>query len=112
MTRKQTSKRHIQGIMGAALLIVGSTVLVAYSAALAWRFNVALNSASLNSLGFFGSVGLASLHVVRIVALDHAVLLSVARRILVFTLRADCDADRNRSSAKTSSRGDRARQTS
>jgi hypothetical protein len=83
MTRKQTSKRHIQGIMGAALLIVGSTVLVAYSAALAWRFHVALNSASLNSLGFFGSVGLASLHAVRIVALDHAVLLSVARRILV-----------------------------
>jgi hypothetical protein len=83
MTRKQTSKRHIQGIMGAALLIVGSTVLVAYSAALAWRFHVALNSASLNSLGFFGSVGLASLHAVRIVALDHAVLLWVARRILV-----------------------------
>jgi hypothetical protein len=83
MTRKQTSKRHIQGIMGAALLIVGSTVLVAYSAALAWRFHVALNSASLNSFGFFGSVGLASLHAVRLVALDHAVLLSVARRILV-----------------------------
>ena len=83
MTRKQTSKRNILGIMGAALLIGGSTVLVAYSAALAWRFHVALNSASLNSLGFFGSVGLASLHAVRIVALDHAVLLSVARRILV-----------------------------
>jgi hypothetical protein len=83
MTQEQTSKRNIRGIVGAALLIVGSMVLVAYSVAVSWQFHAALNSAASDSLGFFGSVGLASLHAVRIVAFDHAVLLSVARRILV-----------------------------
>ena len=82
MTRNETSQRNIRRIMGAALVIIGSTVLVAYSAALAWQFSAALNSTT-NSLGFFGTIGLASLHAVRIVVLDHAVLLSLARRILV-----------------------------
>ncbi|HXN53550.1 MAG TPA: hypothetical protein VN943_16580 [Candidatus Acidoferrum sp.] len=83
MTRRQTSKRNISSIVGAALLVIGSTVLVTYSAALGWQFQAALNNTAIDSLGFFGSVGLASLHAVRIVALDHAVLLSVMHRILV-----------------------------
>lgn len=82
MTRNQTSQRNIRSMMGATFLIVGSTVLVAYSAALAWQFSAALNSTT-NSLGFFGTISFASLHAVSVVALDHAVLLSLARRILV-----------------------------
>jgi hypothetical protein len=69
--------------VGTALLAIGSAVLVTYSAALVWQFHSALNSTALDSLGFFGSVGLASLHAMRIVVLDHAVLLSVVHRILV-----------------------------
>jgi len=83
MTQKPTSRRNIRNTVGTALLLIGSTVLVAYSAALAWQFQSALDSATLDSLGFFGSIGLASLHAVRVVALDHAVLLSVVYRILV-----------------------------
>jgi hypothetical protein len=83
MTRKQTSQRKIRSIMGMTLLIVGSTVLVAYSAALAWQFSAALNSTATDSLGLFGTIGLASLQAIRIIALDHAALLSVAWRILV-----------------------------
>jgi hypothetical protein len=83
MTQKTTARRNIRRKVGTALLLVGSAVLVGYSAALAWQFQAALDSATLDSLGFFGSIGLASLHAVRIVALDHAVLLSVLHRILV-----------------------------
>ena len=83
MTRNQTSNRNLHGVVGIAMLIIGSAVLVTYSAALAWQFHAALNSAAVDSLGFLGSIGLASLHAFRIVALDHAVLLSVVHRILV-----------------------------
>jgi hypothetical protein len=83
MTRIHTTQRNIRGKVGATLLIVGTTVLLAYSSALAWQFRAALNGADTDSLGFFGSVGLASLHAVRILAFDHSVLLSVMHRILV-----------------------------
>jgi hypothetical protein len=83
MTRNQTSKRNLSGVVGISLLAIGSAVLVTYSAALAWQFHAALNSAAVDSLGFLGSMGLASLHAFRFVALDHAVLLSVVHRILV-----------------------------
>src|SRR6266852_3326048 len=83
MTQKTTSGRNIRGKVGTALLLIGATVLVAYSVVLTWRFQAALDSTAMDSLGFFGSIGLASLHAVRLVALDHAVLLSVVHRILV-----------------------------
>jgi len=83
MTQKPTSRRNISSTVGTALLVIGSAVLVGYSAALVWQFQAALDSATLDSLGFFGSIGLASLRAVRIVALDHAVLLSMLHRILV-----------------------------
>jgi hypothetical protein len=65
------------------MLAIGSVVLVTYSAALAWQFYAALNSTAVDSLGFLGGIGLASLHAFRIVALDHAILISVVHRILV-----------------------------
>jgi hypothetical protein len=83
MTRNQTSNRNLRGVVGTAMLIIGSAVLVTYSAALAWQFHAALNSAAVDSLGVLGSIGLASLHAFRMVALDHAALLSVVHRILV-----------------------------
>ena len=83
MTRNQTSKRNLSGVVGISLLAIGSAVLVTYSAALAWQFHAALNSTAVDSLGFLGSIGLASLHAFRFVTLDHAVLLSVVHRILV-----------------------------
>lgn len=83
MTRNQASQPNMRNIMGAVLLAIGSTALVAYSTALAWQFSAALNSTASDSLGFLGTIGLASLHAVRIVAQDHAVLLSVATRILL-----------------------------
>ena len=83
MTQETTTGRNIRGTLGSALLVIGSTVLVGYSAALMWQFQAALDSATLDSLGFLGSIGLASLHAVRIVVLDHAVVLSVVHRILV-----------------------------
>jgi hypothetical protein len=83
MTQETTTGRSIRGTVGTALLLIGSAVLVGYSGALAWQFQAALDSTTLDSLGFFGSIGLASLHAVRIVALDHAVLLSVLHRMLV-----------------------------
>jgi hypothetical protein len=83
MTRNQTPSRSGRHIVGIALLTIGSAVLVTYSAALAWQFHAALNSAAVDSLGFLGSIGLASLHAFRTVTFDHAVLLSLVHRILL-----------------------------
>ena len=82
MTRTQNSKRNFS-FVGTAMLIAGSTVLVAYSAAITWQLHAALNSSAADALGLFGSVGLASLHVVRAVALDRAAVLSVVHHILI-----------------------------
>jgi hypothetical protein len=65
------------------MLIVGSAILVTYSAVIAWQFHTALNNSAIDCLGLFGSIGLASLHVIQAVTLDHAVLLSVAHHILI-----------------------------
>jgi hypothetical protein len=83
MTRTQNSKRNFSGFVGTAMLIIGSAVLLAYSAAIAWHLHAELNSSAVDSLGLFGSVGLASLRVVRAVALDHAVVLLVVHHILI-----------------------------
>jgi len=78
-----TSGRNLTNRIGLTLVGTGSTVLVAYTAALAWQFHAALNASALDALGSFASVGLASLHALQVVALDHAVLLSAVHRILV-----------------------------
>jgi hypothetical protein len=83
MVQKQAFNVNRRRIVGTALLAVGSAVLLAYSVALAWQFHSALNSTTLDSVGFLGSVGLASLHAMRILVLDHDVMLSVAHRILL-----------------------------
>jgi hypothetical protein len=102
MTRNQTSKRNLSSLVGISLLAIGSAVLVTYSAAPAWQFYATLDSIAVDSLGFLGSLALASLHAFRFVALDHAVLLSVVHRILVLCSALIYYADRNCSSAKTS----------
>jgi hypothetical protein len=81
MTRNQDLNRNSRSFVGTAMLIVGSAVLVTYSAALVWQFYAA--GASADSLGCWGSIGLASLHALRFVMLDHDALLSVVHRILV-----------------------------
>jgi hypothetical protein len=83
MNGKQTSKRNFSEVMGFALLALGMAALVSYSAALAWQFHEALHSASADSLGFLGSIGLASLHAFSLVMLDHAALLCVVYRMLI-----------------------------
>jgi hypothetical protein len=83
MERNRTSKRNRKAMLGNALLMIGSVVLVTYSAALAWQFHSALNNSAVESLGIFGSLGLASLHAARVVAFDHAAILSVVRHILI-----------------------------
>jgi len=85
MDRNQTSKRNLKGMAGNVLLVIGSAVLVAYSAALTWQFHSALNRLSADSLGFLGSAGLASLHAMRVMVFDHAVLISVLHHILVLS---------------------------
>ena len=81
MTRNQDPNRNFRRFVGTTMLIVGAAVLVTYSVALAWQFYAASTSA--DSLGFWGSIGLASLHAFRLVTLDHAALLSVVHRMLV-----------------------------
>jgi hypothetical protein len=83
MTLNGTSKRNLRRRLGTVLTAIGSTVLVVYSAGLAWQFHNAVNSAAIDSLGYFGSIGLASLRAVRIATLDHTVLVSVLQRILL-----------------------------
>ena len=83
MARNQTSKRNLTELVGISLLVIGAAVLVAHSAAVAWQFHTALNVAATDSLGFLGSIGLASLRAFRVLALDHSVLLSVIHRILL-----------------------------
>ena len=77
------SEPNLTNRIGLTLVGMGSTVLVAYSAVLAWQFHAALNASGLDAIGSFASVGLASLRALQVVALDHAVLLSVVHRILV-----------------------------
>jgi hypothetical protein len=81
MIQNQNPKRNFSSFVGTTMLIAGSAVLVTYSAALAWQFHSALTST--DSIGFLGGLTLASLHAMRILVLDQAVLLSVAHRILV-----------------------------
>jgi hypothetical protein len=81
MNRNQTSKRSLSGVVGFVLFAIGTAVLVCYSVELAWQFYGASTSA--DSLGCWGSIGLASLHAFRLVMLDHAALLSAGHRILV-----------------------------
>jgi hypothetical protein len=83
MTQTQNSKRNFRTFVGAALLLVGSAVLLTYSAAIGWQFQAALSSDAIDCLGLFGSIGLASLRAVRAVALDHAAVLSVVHHILI-----------------------------
>jgi hypothetical protein len=83
MTQETISRHSIRGKVGAALLLIGSTILVGYSAILGWQFQTALDSTAVDSLGCFGSIGVASLRLVRIVALDHAALFWVIHRMLV-----------------------------
>jgi hypothetical protein len=83
MTQETTSNGNIRGTIGTALFLIGSTILVGYSAALAWQFQAALNATVVDSLGCFGNLALASVRAVRIVMLDHTVLLSVLHSILV-----------------------------
>jgi uncharacterized membrane protein len=81
MIKNHDPNHNFCSFAGTAMLILGSAVLVIYSAALAWQFYAANTSA--DSLGFWGNIGLASLHAFRLVTLDHAALLSVVHRILV-----------------------------
>jgi hypothetical protein len=83
MTRTQNSRRNFRTFVGGALLIIGSAVMVTYSAAIAWQFHAALDSGAGDALGCIGSIGLASLHAVRALALDHAAVLSVVHHILI-----------------------------
>ena len=83
MTRNQNPKSNLRILVANAMLIVGSAVLVTYSAIIAWQFHAALNSSSVDRLGLLGSIGLASLRVVRAATIDHAVVLSVVRHILI-----------------------------
>jgi hypothetical protein len=83
MTQESNSNRNISRTMGIAMWIIGSVVLVTYSLALAGQFQVALNSGAVDSFGLFGNLALTSLRVVRAVAFDHAVALSVVRDILI-----------------------------
>jgi hypothetical protein len=85
MNRNQTSKRNRKGMVGNVILVIGSAVLVTYSAALTWQLHSALTRISPDSLGFFGSAGLASQHAMRIIVFDHAALISVLYRILVLS---------------------------
>ena len=83
MTQIQNSKRSFRSFLAATMLTVGSGVLLTYSVLMAWQFHSALDSGAVDSLGWVGSIGFASLRVVRAVTLGHAVVLSTLRHILV-----------------------------
>lgn len=83
MTNIQNSRQNFRTFLGITMLILGSAVLVTYSAVMAWQFQEALTSSATDSLGLLASIGLASLRVVRAVTLDHAAVLSALRHILV-----------------------------
>ena len=83
MARNQISNPTLMATMGTLLLATGAAVLVTYSAALAWQLHSAVNSVGSDSFGFLGSIGLASLHAVRVLTFDHSVLLPVMRRMLL-----------------------------
>ena len=83
MTNFQTSKHNFRTFLGTTMLIVGSAVLLTYSAVMAWQFQAALTSSAIDSVGLLASIGLASLRVVRAITLDHAAVLSVLRHILI-----------------------------
>jgi len=83
MARNQISNPTLRGTVGILLLAVGGAVLVTYCAALAWQLHATMNNIASDSLGFLGSVGLASLHAIRVIAFDHSVLLSVIHRMLL-----------------------------
>ena len=83
MTQVQKSNRNFRSFVGTAMLIIGLMVLLTYSAVMAWQFHAALDASAVDSLGLLGSVGFASLRVVRAVTVDHAAVLSALRHILV-----------------------------
>jgi hypothetical protein len=83
MTQIQNSNRDFRSLVGTAMVAIGSAVLLAYSGVMAWQFQAALTGSAIDSLGLLGSIGFASLRVVRAVTFDHAAVLSVVRHILV-----------------------------
>jgi len=83
MAQIQNSNRNFRSLAGTAMLVIGLMVLLTYSAVMAWQFHAALDGSAVDSLGFFGTVGFASLRVVRAVTVDHSAALSALRHILV-----------------------------
>ena len=83
MTRNHHSNRNLRSFVGTALIIAGSAVLVTYSAVIAWQFNAALSASAVDSVGFFGTLGLASFHAIRTLIFDPGVLVAGVYRLLI-----------------------------
>ena len=72
----QANMRTISGIV---LLALGSTVMVVYASALAWRLAETWRS----PLGVYAGLGMASLNAFQALAFDHSLFFSIAPRMLV-----------------------------
>jgi len=79
MPGKQAHHRGVRDISGVVLLALGSTVMVVYASAFAWRLAETWNS----PLGVYAGLGMASLNVFQALAFDHSLFFSIAPRILV-----------------------------
>ena len=79
MPGKQAHHRGVRDISGVVLLALGSTVMVVYASAFAWRLAERWNS----PLGVYAGLGMASLNVFQALAFDHSLFFSIAPRILV-----------------------------
>lgn len=79
MLGKQTQNRSVRDISGVVLLALGSTVMVVYAGAFAWRLAETWSS----PLSVYAGLGMASLNAFQALAFDHSLFFPIAPRMLV-----------------------------
>ena len=83
MLKQSRSKFNRKQFGGAVLVIAGASALVAYGSIAMHYWGMALNTPGAEAVGQCAALGLAALRMVRVLAFDHSLLLSMARHILV-----------------------------
>jgi hypothetical protein len=70
---------NIRTFTGIALLALGSTVMITYAGAFAWRLEGTLSSPT----SLYAGLGMASLSIFQALAFEHSLFFSIAPRMLV-----------------------------
>jgi hypothetical protein len=83
MLKHSSAKINQKQFGGAALVLAGTSALVAYGSISMHYWGMALDTPGAEAVGQCAALGLTLLRIVRVLAFDHSLLLSMASPILV-----------------------------